>query len=50
MKKPLILFFIAVIIIILAKLVYNKYCQSKEKDCIKGIYKDTFLSDDHIDS
>ena len=35
MKKPLILFIIFVILIIVAKIAYNKYCESKPEGCKK---------------
>lgn len=35
MKKPLILFLIAVAVLIVAKLAYTKYCESKKEGCKK---------------
>ncbi|WP_295420724.1 hypothetical protein [Sulfurovum sp.] len=36
MKKPLFLFIIFVILLVLAKTAYNKYCESKPEGCKKG--------------
>ncbi len=33
MKKPLILFIIFVVLLVLAKMAYNKYCDSKPEGC-----------------
>ena len=33
MKKPLLLFIIAVAVLLVAIFVYNKYCQSKPEGC-----------------
>jgi len=38
MKKPLILFIVFVILLIMAKMVYNKYCESKLEGCKKEVY------------
>ena len=38
MKKPLILFIISVILFIVAKIAYNKYCESKPEGCQKEKY------------
>ena len=38
MKKTLILFFVLVLILIIAKLIYNKYCESKPEGCKKEKY------------
>ena len=35
MKKPLILFIIAVVLMIIAKIVYDKYCEGKPEGCKK---------------
>ena len=35
MKKPLLLFIITAIVLIIAKLAYNKYCGSKPDGCKK---------------
>ncbi len=37
-KKPLILFIIFVILLVMAKIAYNKYCESKPDGCKKEIY------------
>lgn len=36
MKKPLLLFIIFALVIIVAKIAYNKYCESKPEGCKKG--------------
>jgi hypothetical protein len=38
MKKPLLLFIISVVLLIIAKLAYNKYCESKPDGCKKEKY------------
>ena len=35
MKKPLILFIIFVVMLVVAKMAYNKYCESKPEGCKK---------------
>lgn len=35
MKKPLILFILFVVLFIIAKIVYNKYCESTPEGCKK---------------
>ena len=35
MKKPLLFFIIAVILFIIAKIAYDKYCESKPEGCKK---------------
>ncbi|MEA3433951.1 MAG: hypothetical protein U9R13_05165 [Campylobacterota bacterium] len=35
MKKPLILFIIFVVLFVVAKIAYNKYCASKPEGCKK---------------
>ena len=49
MKKPLLLFLLAVIVLIVAKLAYTKYCESKKEGCKEEKYEDNILSDDHVD-
>ena len=50
MKKPLLLFIIFVIVLIIAKLAYTKYCTSKPEGCKEEKLEDTFLTDDHMDN
>lgn len=50
MKKPLILFLIAIFVLIVAKLLYIKYCESKNVDCKEEKFEDNILSDDHMDN
>jgi len=38
MKKPLVLFIIFVILFIVAKTAYNKYCEFKSEGCKKEKY------------
>jgi hypothetical protein len=40
MKKTLLLFIIFVILIIVAKVAYNKYCESKPEGCKKEKYNE----------
>lgn len=40
MKKPLLLFIIAVILFVVAKVAYNKYCESRPEGCKKENLKD----------
>ena len=35
MKKPLLFFIISVVLFIIAKIAYNKYCESKPEGCKK---------------
>jgi len=35
MKKPLLLFIISVVLLIIVKIAYNKYCESKPEGCKK---------------
>lgn len=50
MKKPLLLFIIFVVVLVIAKLAYTKYCASKENGCKEEKLEDTILSDDHMDN
>jgi len=38
MKKPIIVFLILVLFLVLAKTAYNKYCESKPEGCKKEKY------------
>ena len=38
MKKPLLFFIISVVLIIIVKIAYNKYCESKLEGCKKEKY------------
>jgi CDP-diacylglycerol pyrophosphatase len=40
MKKPLILFLVSLVILIIAGIVYTKYCKSKLDGCKKVIQND----------
>ena len=40
MKKPLLLFIIFVLLLIIAITLYNKYCESKPEGCKKGKVED----------
>ena len=40
MKKPLLLFIIFVVLFVVAKLVYTKYCESKPEGCKNEKYDD----------
>jgi len=35
MKKVLIVFLMGVVLIVVAKMAYNKYCESKEGGCVE---------------
>jgi hypothetical protein len=50
MKKPLLLFLFFVVLLVVAKLAYTKYCALKDEGCKKEKFEDTFLSDDHVDN
>ena len=49
MKKPLLLFIGVVLLFIIAKVVYTKYCASKAEGCKEEKFEDSILSDDHMD-
>jgi len=49
MKKPLLLFIGVVLLFIILKVVYSKYCASKENGCKEEKYEDNFLTEDHVD-
>jgi hypothetical protein len=49
MNKNFIIFLVLVVVLVLAKVTYNKYCESKPEGCKKVKYEDNFLSDDHMD-
>jgi CDP-diacylglycerol pyrophosphatase len=38
MKKPLMLFLLSLVILVIAGIVYNKYCKSKPDGCKKTIH------------
>jgi len=50
MKKPLLIFISIVILLIIAKVAYTKYCASKAEGCKEEPYEENILSDDHVDS
>ena len=50
MKKPLLIFIGIVILFIIAKVSYTKYCASKSGACKEEPYEENILSDDHVDS
>ena len=50
MKKPLLLFLVSVALLMIAKLAYDKYCESKKEGCKKERLEDSHLSDDHMDN
>ena len=37
-KKPLILFIVFVVLLVVAKIAFNKYCESKPEGCKKEKY------------
>ena len=50
MKKSLILFIIFVILLVVAKIAYNKYCESKPDECKKERYDENQgLPEDGVD-
>ena len=40
MNRPLLLFLISAVILIIAAIVYSKYCESKPKGCKKAHYEE----------
>ncbi len=50
MKKPLILFIIFAVLIVVIGIAYNKYCASKPEGCKDEPYDERGLSDDHMDN
>ena len=50
MKKPLLLFIIFVVLLVLTKIAYTKYCASKPEGCKDEPYEEKNLSDDHADN
>ncbi len=40
MKKSLLLFIIFVLLLVAAKIAYNKYCASKPEGCKKEVYNE----------
>jgi len=50
MKKPLLIFIGIVILFIVVKVVYTKYCASKVEGCKEEKFEDTILTDDHMDN
>ena len=50
MKKPLILFIIFVVLIVVIGIAYSKYCASKPEGCKDEPHDTRNLSDDHMDS
>lgn len=49
MKKPLLLFLLFVVLLLVMKFAYTKYCASKVGGCTEEKFKDNFLTDDHAD-
>ena len=49
MKKPLLLFIGVVLLFILAKVAYTKYCASKPEGCKEEKFEDSILTEDHVD-
>ena len=49
LKKPLLLFIIFTIILVLAGIAYSKYCASKPNGCNDEPYDDRNLPEDHVD-
>ncbi len=41
MKKPILLFIMFVVLLVLAKIAYGKYCESKPEGCKKEVYDET---------
>lgn len=50
MKKPLIIFIGIVILFVIAKVAYTKYCTSKPEGCKEEKLEDSILTDDHMDN
>ncbi len=49
MKKPFFIFISFVILFIIAKVVYTKYCASKEEGCKEEKFEEKSLPPDHVD-
>ena len=49
MKKPLLIFISVVLLFIIAKVVYTKYCASKAEGCKEEKFEDSILTEDHVD-
>jgi hypothetical protein len=49
MNKNFLLFLVIVIILVLTKVSYSKYCASKPQGCKHEQVEDSILSDDHMD-
>ena len=50
MNKNFLIFLILVLVLVLAKLAYDKHCERKIGGCSEVKYEDNFLSDDHMDN
>jgi len=49
MNRNFLIFLAFVLVFVLAKIAYDKHCESKPNGCKEEKYKDDFLSDDHMD-
>ena len=49
MFKSFSIFILLCIMLILSKIAYDKYCESKLEGCSQTVYEDNYLSDDHMD-
>lgn len=49
MKKPLLIFIGIVILFIVVKVLYTKYCASKVEGCKEEKFEEKFLPEDHVD-
>jgi len=49
MKKPLFIFISFVLLFVIAKVVYTKYCASKAEGCKEEKFEEKFLPEDHVD-
>jgi hypothetical protein len=50
MNKNFLIFLALVLVLVLAKITYSQYCQSKPEGCKKETFKDSYLTDDHMDN
>lgn len=49
MKRPLVLFIIFVVLLVVVKMAYTKYCNAKPNGCKEEPYEENYLTDDHMD-
>ncbi|CAA6826274.1 MAG: Unknown protein [uncultured Sulfurovum sp.] len=50
MNKNFLTFIVLVIVLVLVKFAYDKYCETKPEGCSFTEVEDNYLSDDHMDN